>query len=292
MDRDPPQERTWTVNGLTLCGLCWGSPEQPPLLMLHGWLDNAASFRLLAPLLTDYYVVAPDLTGHGRSDRRSPDAGYQIWDDLPEILGIVEQLGWSKFDLLGHSRGAIIGTLLASAFPERIKHLILLDAITPEAVPEDQFPNQLRAHLEQKPALSGAGNRQFPTALAAARERQKRGLNAQAAMLLVERSIKPSDDGVTWTTDRRLHGASAVKLSAGQIRYALESLTMPVLLLLAEGGRVASASASLEILGYCTALVVEYRVGGHHFHMEEPVSPLATRINGFLQRESVAFESN
>ena len=138
MSHREPLEQSWTVNGLKLCGLCWGNPRQAPLLMLHGWLDNAASFRMLAPLLRDFYVVALDLTGHGRSDRRSDDASYQIWDDLPEILGIVQQLGWSRFDLLGHSRGAIIAGLLASAFPERIKQLILLDAISPQAVPEQE----------------------------------------------------------------------------------------------------------------------------------------------------------
>lgn len=289
MNRDPV-EQTWTVNGLRLSGLCWGSPDQPPLLLLHGWLDNAASFRLLAPLLTGFYAVAPDLTGHGRSDRRSPDATYQIWDDLPELLGIVEQLGWSEFDLLGHSRGAIMSCLLASAFPERVKHLVLLDAMAPQAVPEEEFPNQLRAFLEQKPILLAASNRQLASTRVAAGLRQKGGLSADAAMLLAERGLKTSGDGLTWTTDRRLHGPSAVKLSAGQIRAVLENLSMPVLLLLAEGGRVATASTFLEIMEYCTALVVEYRVGGHHFHMKEPVSPLANRIDGFLKGESEAFE--
>lgn len=63
-------ELSWQINGLNLCGLSWGTPDLPPLLMLHGWLDNAASFALLAPLMKGYYVVAIDLTGHGKSDRR------------------------------------------------------------------------------------------------------------------------------------------------------------------------------------------------------------------------------
>ena len=143
MSQRPPVQRRWEVNGLTLEGLCWGEESLPPLLALHGWLDNAASFEVLAPLLHDHYVVALDLTGHGRSSRRSDDASYQIWDDLPEIMGVIEQLGWQTFDLMGHSRGAIISTLLASAIPQRVKHLVLLDAVTPQAVPEKDFPKQL-----------------------------------------------------------------------------------------------------------------------------------------------------
>jgi len=114
------RELMWEVNGLKISGLAWGDPQARPLLMLHGCLDNAASFSVLAPLLSDYYVVALDLTGHGHSGHRSADATYHIWDDLPEIIGVIEQLGWDTFDLLGHSRGAIISILLASALPERM----------------------------------------------------------------------------------------------------------------------------------------------------------------------------
>ena len=61
-------ELTWNVDGLALKGLAWGDPADAPVLALHGWLDNAASFALLAPQLSGHYVVALDLTGHGQSD--------------------------------------------------------------------------------------------------------------------------------------------------------------------------------------------------------------------------------
>ena len=286
MSNREPVEQSWNVNGLKLCGLSWGNAGQSPLLLLHGWLDNAASFSLLAPLLEEFHVVALDLTGHGQSDRRSADAGSQIWDDLPEILGVVGQLGWTEFDLLGHSRGAIIASLLASAMPERIKHLILLDAIVPQAVPERDFSTQLRKFLEQKPALLTAKNRVFSSVADAVVLRHKNGLSASAAQVLAERALKPCAGGFTWTSDRRLYGASAVKLTAGHIRAILKNLTMPALLLLAEGGRVASSESLRGVREQCPTIEVEYRDGDHHFHMAEPVAPLAVRIDHFLQRES------
>ena len=99
------RQGSWEVNGLRIKGLCWGDERSPPVLALHGWLDNAASFAVLAPRLANFHIVALDLTGHGKSSRRSADASYQIWDDLPEILGVVKQLGWNNFELMGHSRG-------------------------------------------------------------------------------------------------------------------------------------------------------------------------------------------
>ena len=66
MNAAEPLPLQWEINGLKLAGLSWGKPGDRPLLALHGWLDNAASFSLLAPLMTGYHVVALDLTGHGR----------------------------------------------------------------------------------------------------------------------------------------------------------------------------------------------------------------------------------
>ena len=143
----------WHAHGLRYAGLAWGDPAMPPLLALHGWLDNAASFSLLAPLLKSHYLVALDLSGHGLTDHRSADASYQIWDDLPEIDIVTRALGWERFGVLGHSRGAVIATLLASAMPERVERLVLLDGLSPEPVSASQFPQQLRRALEDKPRL-------------------------------------------------------------------------------------------------------------------------------------------
>jgi pimeloyl-ACP methyl ester carboxylesterase len=276
----------WQVNNLTLAGLSWGERGERPLLALHGWLDNAASFSCLAPLLTGYHVVALDLTGHGQSGRRSADASYQIWDDLPEILGVLDALGWDTFDLMGHSRGAIIATLLASAFPERVRGLILLDAVSPEAVAEERFPTQLRTALEDKRRLLNRASRVFPSIEEAVESRAGNSLPALAAKVLAERNLRACAEGVTWTTDPRLRGASAVKLTAGHIRAVLQGLTMPVLLMLA-----ARTSPELsvhakrwreEVFSYVRCMVLQEIPGGHHFHMESCVDSVAQHIEEFL----------
>jgi len=278
-----PVPLQWQVNGLQIAGLSWGEPGGEPLLLLHGWLDNAASFKLLAPLLNDYHVVALDLTGHGHSDRRSADATYQIWDDLPEILGVVDALGWDRFHLLGHSRGGIISTLLASAFPERIRRLVLLDAVHPEPIAEDRFPVQMRKFLQDKPRQLLSKSRIFTTVDAAVATRQERGLSESAARLLVERNIRACAGGFTWTTDPRLYGASAVKLTAGQVKSVLQALVMPTLLILAGEGYARHQEVLANAQSCIDDLTVVQVDGGHHFHMEPAVATIAMRITRFLQ---------
>ena len=279
-----PQPMQWFVNGLKLAGLGWGNTANRPILALHGWLDNAASFAVLAPLLSGFYVVAVDLTGHGKSARRSADASYQIWDDLPEILGILDALGWSSFDLLGHSRGAIIATLLASTYPERVRHLVLLDAVSPQPVEESAFPIQMRKAMQDKPRLLERANRTFSCLEEAVVARTRNGLSAFAAGLIVERNLCVCEDGMTWTTDPRLHGASPVKLTGAQIRAVLKALNMPTLLMLAEETSTQLAEYAGSVQDSIDNLVVYTIKGGHHFHMGSGVSEVVQHMDSFLSQ--------
>lgn len=272
----------WEVNGLKLAGLSWGDPNGRPLLALHGWLDNAASFFRLAPLLTDFRIVALDLTGHGQSDCRSADSSYQIWDDLPEIIGVLEALRWDTFDLVGHSRGAIIATLLAGAYPERVQHLVLLDAVAPQPVADKAFPQQIRKALQDKPRLLMRTNRVFVSCEEAVASRVRKGLSKSAAEQLVERNLRACLGGVTWTTDPRLHGASAVKLTEAQIRAVLESLNMPTLLMRAGDSVHQTAEYFESVQRSIDNLVVHTIDGGHHFHMESGAIEVAQLIQHFL----------
>lgn len=278
-----PVELSWQVNGLSLAGLRWGDEDLPPVLALHGWLDNAESFSALAPLLEHHCVVAPDLTGHGRSSRRSQDATYHIWDDLPELLGIVAQLGWSKFALLGHSRGAIISSILASAVSARVHHLVLLDGVLPAAVPEAEFSQQLGRFLEQKPTLLNRASKTYPDLESAIAIRAAKGLSTNSATALSRRGLDESDEGYRWNSDPRLQGASAVKLTEGQNRAIMRGLTMPTLLLQPRDGMIQHSGGRLdEVVTNMPSLRIEEVSGGHHFHMDTAVESLAECISAFL----------
>ena len=111
-------EREFTLRGRRIAARCWHDPALPPLLALHGWQDNAATFDRLAPLLPGHHIVAMDFAGHGLSDWRAEGMRYHTLDHVDDVLSVVEQLGWQTFRLLGHSMGAGIGVLLAGALPK------------------------------------------------------------------------------------------------------------------------------------------------------------------------------
>ncbi|MEP6391173.1 MAG: alpha/beta hydrolase [Halioglobus sp.] len=278
-----PRQLQWQVDDLTIAGLAWGDENNPPLLALHGWLDNAASFALLAPFITNRQVVALDLTGHGLSDSRSPHSGYQIWEDLPQILDVADQLEWDEFDLLGHSRGGIISTLVAAATPARVRKLILLDALLPRAVEEEAFSVQLQEWLRDRTRYLNKVPPRVESLDQAIKLRAAKGLTVEAATVLMQRNLKPLNDAFTWTTDPRLFGASAVKLTAAQSKSVLQSIAAPVLLMMASDGYAGHPEITALAESYLTERVIEVVEGGHHFHMEDNAHSVAQRICTFLE---------
>jgi len=275
-------ETEFQVYGRKMAALSWGEEGQTPLLALHGWLDNAESFSPLAEHLRGFHLVALDLAGHGRSDHRNADGEYNIWSDLPDILAVTGQLGWSSFHLLGHSRGAIIASLFASAMGERVAKLVLLDAFSPMGAEPEDCPRQLAAYMRDKQRLLDKQSRIFVRPEDAIALRAGKGIGPAAAERIVRRNLKPCAGGWQWSTDARLQGASAFKLTAAHNAAIMSTLNMPTLLLLAEQG-LALRAEDRPVTGANTR--VETVPGGHHCHMEAATVVVAQRVQAFFGDE-------
>ena len=128
------RERSFQVNDLTLAAKEWGRSGYAPVIALHGWLDNAASFDRMLPFMENLHVIALDLAGHGRSSHRSRGSSYDIWIDIGEVISVADQMGWDRFSLIGHSRGAAIAGLIAGTYADRVAQLALIDGYVPEVL--------------------------------------------------------------------------------------------------------------------------------------------------------------
>lgn len=275
-------ELGFKVFGRNIAAQDWHLGQPHRLLALHGWLDNSASFNFLAPRLHACRIVAPDLAGHGQSDHRSADAPYTIWEDIAELEEIVDSLGWDHFVLMGHSRGAIIATLYAASFAERITGLVLLDGILPEPVKAEDAPKQLaRAIRDKRRYLRKPSKtyKSFEEALQS-RLRSPAGLSRPAAEAIASRGIEKMGQVFRWRSDPRLRGASEFKLTPLHIEGFLAALQCPTLLLRAEH----SQSLSYEnLLVRHANIAVKAIDAGHHLHMEDACPQVADEINQFLQ---------
>ena len=230
-----PRERTFELPGLSLAAQVWGSPGERPIIASHGWLDNAGSFDLLAPLLPGFEIVALDLAGHGRSDFRSADSAYNLWQDVGDLLDVADDLGWQRCTLLGHSRGAGISMLFAATFPERVDKLVLLEGGLPITAEADEAPAGLAQALSEARALRGKGGRVFATRAMAIAERTAgfTKVTPAAAEILARRSLREVPGGFQWHADQRLKGQSEFRLTPEHVRAFARRITAPVLVLFA-----------------------------------------------------------
>jgi lipase len=103
----------------------WGAAHAEPLLCLHGVTSWGGRFRRLAEeRFGAFRVVAPDLRGHGLSDREPPwDLGTHVGD----LVDTLDALHLERVDVIGHSFGGRLGLELAAGHPERVGRLALLD---------------------------------------------------------------------------------------------------------------------------------------------------------------------
>ena len=266
-----PEELSWDIDGLRLTGLAWGDPGGVPVLALHGWLDHAGSFAELAPRLTGCRTVALDLSGQGHSAHRAAHAGYNIWEDLPQIAGLLDRLGWEDCVLLGHSRGAIIGTLFAAALPERVRALIALDCLAPEPH-EGTVVDTLRGHVLTTRDQVARGPRRFASRADYIARSTRQGNAEPVAERLADRALAEDGTGVALRADPRLFARSAVKLTADQIDDVFCAIRCPVLALWGDAGLRARRPAMDAIARRAAGLIADYRertiAGDHHFHLD------------------------
>ncbi|GHF69963.1 alpha/beta fold hydrolase [Seohaeicola zhoushanensis] len=116
------------VNGQTIAYSIAGSG--PPVLLLHGFPQMRAMWREIAPVLTDRFtVVAADLRGYGESSKPEGTAAYAFREMAADQLALMRALGFDRFHLVGHDRGARTSHRLALDAPEAMASLTLMDIV-------------------------------------------------------------------------------------------------------------------------------------------------------------------
>lgn len=121
-------------------GKWWGPRDVQPVLTMHGWLDNAASFDPLMALLPESLsVLVIDLPGHGRSSHYPPGLLYHFTEDLVTIRNIVNHFGWKKVTMMGHSMGSMFTFIYAAVFPTQVEKIVGFDILRPVPLVSSRF---------------------------------------------------------------------------------------------------------------------------------------------------------
>ncbi len=279
-----PEELTIEIPGLTLAAKAWGPADGHKVLCLHGWLDNAATFDALAPLLDGgLRLVCLDLPGHGLSEHRHRSAGYDFIYWITDVAAAAAALGWERYSLLAHSLGGSIALCLAGTLPQQVERAVILDSLGPLVTEAAGVVQRLARGMADQRRRDGkkASSYEDEQTAVGRRVRAMPGLTEEAARPLVRRGSRQQDGRVVWRHDPRLQGSSLQRLTEQQVQAFLAAIRCPVLLLRPDGGWPVDPGWARARLDNVEDLTVKEVSGCHHVHLVDP-DRVAALINEFM----------
>lgn len=121
-------KRTVTLaNGQVLAYILMGGPKGTPVVLIHGYTDNARDWVPLVPYLSPRFrLILVDIRGHGRSAK--PECCYTRIDFAYDIKLLMDALHIQRADIVGHSLGSIIAQSFAEFWPERTQRVVLISS--------------------------------------------------------------------------------------------------------------------------------------------------------------------
>jgi pimeloyl-ACP methyl ester carboxylesterase len=114
-------------NGETLAYVSMGDPHGIPVVLIHGYTDNARDWVPLIPYLSPHlHLIVVDIRGHGASGK--PECCYTRLDFAYDIKLLLDALGVRRADIVGHSLGSIIAQTFAEFWPARTRRVVLISS--------------------------------------------------------------------------------------------------------------------------------------------------------------------
>jgi pimeloyl-ACP methyl ester carboxylesterase len=263
--------RLLDVRGLKLH--CVERGEGEMTLLLHGWLDHAASFDLLAPLLPGR-TVALDFRGHGDSQWVGAGGFYHFVEYIADLDGALEVLSPQEpVRIVGHSMGAAAALIYAALRPGRVSHLTMIDAM-PLSISTQEIPARLASYLED--LRHTPRKRRRVESIEDGAQRLMRNnplLSETAARLLAAGGIAPDpeqENAPAWKWDPLLRAHSPLPISEPVLQLVCAHATTAILVIRGQTGMLPNESDLRARFPHLKMSVHTIPGAGHHVHVDAP----------------------
>jgi pimeloyl-ACP methyl ester carboxylesterase len=136
--------------------LVWGDTAStlPPLVLMHGWMDVAASYQFMVDALSETFfanrlIIAADWRGYGKTTGNEVD-NYWFPDYMADLDFLLDHYAPNQaVDLVGHSMGGNVVMMYAGARPARIRRLINLEGFGMSTTTPDQAPSRYAKWMDE-----------------------------------------------------------------------------------------------------------------------------------------------
>ena len=287
-----PHSATLVVQGSRRHVCTWGDPDAPGLLLVHGLLDHARNWDWVASQLCDrYYVIAPDLRGHGDSDWTGP-ASYALANHVMDLADIMIALELTDIRLIGHSLGGQLALRLAACYPERIAALCVIEGIELPIVREQRslseaYPLRLRRWIAGQQENRGRLPRVYGS-LAEAETRMKEhnaGIDAGTIAHLVRHGVtRQARGGFCWKYDDACRQRAPEDARGLDLDDILSAIRCPTMLAYGEASWIPVPPAE-RLARIADHRVITFPGASHWLHHQKRDAFMAA-LDAFLQTSS------
>ena len=269
----------------------WGpqtSELQPPIFMLHGWLDAGESFQFVVDAFRkNWAVVAPDWRGFGRSEW--PQEGYGFPDYLGDLDALLDQFSPDvPVCIVGHSMGGNIANLYAGVRPERVRCVVNLEGFGLPRTSATDAPARMKKWLDQikRPALEKNYN-SYEQLAAVIQFRYPRFPAGAAAFIARIWGISDEDGRVRLAADPRHHWVNPILYKREDAEAIWHEICSPCLMMLGEESdylKRLGSDGTIEALRamYPDVEIASIAGAGHMLHIERAES-VAPPLESFLE---------
>lgn len=257
----------------------YGPANGKKWVFLHGLMGFLNNWRrIITELEATECCLAYDQRGHGRSIK--PDEGYQPDDYANDLKVILDELGWEKVILVGHSMGGRNALNFASRFPEYLNKLIIED-IAPSGDPDGWKYYERLLKAVPTPFKNRAEARGFFQNEFKAKVQTRESVDVISAYFYA--NMEDQGDGtISWRFSPQAVIASAQQARAQDRWQELKRIQAPCLWIRGENSRELSREDWEKILLANTLIQgVEIPKAGHWVHSDQ-ASAFVEAIKGFV----------
>lgn len=280
----------------------WGQPDarRTPLVMVHGWMDVAASFQFVVDALGEafldaHWIVAPDWRGYGLTRGPHTD-NYWFPDYLADLDGLIDHFSpEAPVDLLGHSLGGNIAMFYGGARAARVRRLVNLEGFGMAVTRASQAPTRMERWLDELKSLHRGelALKAYADAQGVAARLMKTNprLGRDKAEWLAQHWARPNAQGQWEILGDPAH--KVINATLFRVEEALEfykRIAAPVLVVEASDnelekwwqGKYSLAEFHERLQSVPNLRRAHVADAGHMLHHDQP-DPLASLIRDFLQ---------
>ena len=269
-----PVDRFVTVSGMRIHYLDWGSPEKPPLIMLHGIGRVAHTFDHIAPhFASKYHVMAIDMRGHGDSGW-DPMGAYLVEDYVKDIEGLADQLRLRNIVIWGNSTGGRVAQVFAGLHPDVVAAVISED-VGPER--PSQLADNVARQLKQEDATGWATEEELLIQLKSSYPRTSEEILRSYSHYGTK---KRADGRVIWKRDP----AIANGFVPTELWRFVRQIKPPIIYILGGRSTVVPAATQEELKKALPQAEIAIIPGAGHYPSEESPAEFLAVVDKFLSR--------